>query len=41
MDVAPFINSDSRTMIPVRIISEFFGANISWIQDTQEITISK
>ena len=38
MDVAPFIK-DNRTFVPIRTISETFGAAVSW--DNGLITISK
>jgi len=38
MDSAPMI-MNSRTMVPVRFISEAFGYSISWNQATQTVTI--
>ncbi|HOO96664.1 MAG TPA: stalk domain-containing protein [Caldisericia bacterium] len=39
IDVAPMI-LDSRTYVPVRFISESFGAEVEWIQETKEIEIT-
>lgn len=35
----PFINSDGKTMVPVRFISEKLGAEVSWNGDLQQVTI--
>ncbi|MDR6882836.1 copper amine oxidase N-terminal domain-containing protein [Bacillus sp. 3255] len=35
----PFINGDSKTMVPVRFISEKLGAEVGWNADTKEVTI--
>ncbi len=32
---------DSRTLVPVRFISEAFGCNVGWDADTQTVTITK
>lgn len=40
MSVAPVINNDS-TMIPVRFVSEQFGAEVQWIEETRTILIDK
>lgn len=37
---APFIHM-GRTYVPVRFISEKFGANVGWNQSTKEVTIQK
>jgi len=39
-DVPPFIEND-RTMVPVRFISEAFGAEVSWDEDARLVTIAK
>lgn len=38
-EVVPFIESD-RTFVPVRFISEAFGAEVNWNPENQEILIS-
>ncbi len=37
-DVVPFIRSD-RTMVPIRFISEAFGAHVEWNEATREVTV--
>lgn len=37
---APYTKSD-RTLIPVRFVSENFGAKVDWDEDTKTVTISK
>lgn len=37
-EVAPFVEND-RTLVPLRFISEAFGAEVDWNADKQEITI--
>jgi len=32
-DSAPYIDSNSRTMIPVRFVSEKLGATVEWNED--------
>ena len=39
-DVPPFIEND-RTMVPVRFISEAFGAEVYWDEDARLVTIAK
>jgi len=39
-DVPPFIEND-RTMVPVRFISEAFGAEVDWDEDARLVTIAK
>ena len=39
-DVMPYINSDDRTMVPLRFIAEAFGAEVNYNDDTREIDIS-
>jgi hypothetical protein len=29
-DVAPYISADNRTMLPIRLIAEAFGAKVDW-----------
>ncbi len=36
---APAMIKNSRTMVPVRYISEQFGANVMWFEDAQKIEI--
>lgn len=38
-DAHPFVNSDYRTMVPVRFITESLGANVQWLGDTQTVAI--
>jgi len=38
MDVAPFIR-ENRTWVPVRFVSENLGAEVSWNQEKQEVTV--
>jgi hypothetical protein len=40
-DVNPYINSDNKTIVELRSISEALGSNISWNNDTKTIKISK
>lgn len=40
LDVAPFIDKSSgRTMVPLRLIAEAFGASVSWDSTTYEVRI--
>ena len=39
-DQKPFINCDSRTMVPVRFISQELGATVSWNANTQTVNIN-
>ncbi len=39
-DQAPFINPDSRTLVPVRFVSEALGANVDWNGELQRVDIS-
>jgi len=39
MDVAPFIVG-SRTLVPIRFISESLGANVDWSDNTRTVTIT-
>ncbi|MCC8160495.1 MAG: discoidin domain-containing protein [Oscillospiraceae bacterium] len=38
-DVVPYLAEGDRTLVPLRFISEAFGAEVSWNGDTQGITI--
>ncbi len=41
LDVVPYINSDFRTLIPLRGLLELMGAEVIWEEDNQSITIIK
>lgn len=41
MDVAPYIDSDNRTMVPVRFVAEALGCTVAWNQATKTVTITK
>lgn len=41
VDAVPYLNEDGRTMVPVRFISESFGASVAWDDNTQTVTITK
>jgi len=42
LDVAPFIvKSAGRTLVPVRFISEIFGAEVDWDGNERKVTIKK
>ncbi|MEA3422601.1 MAG: copper amine oxidase N-terminal domain-containing protein, partial [Bacillota bacterium] len=38
-DAKPFIDENDRTLIPVRFVSEALGAEVTWDQDNEEVTI--
>ncbi len=38
LDVAPY-TKDGRTLVPARVISEGFGLDVNWDEDTQKVTI--
>ena len=40
-DVAPFIDSNSRTMVPVRFVSEALEAKVGWDGNTRLVTVTK
>lgn len=40
-DAQPFIDANSRTMIPVRFVSEAMGADVSWEKGTSTAVISR
>lgn len=39
MDVAPYINSGGRTLIPARYVAEFFGQKVNWNQEHQRVEV--
>jgi len=39
-DVAPFINSDGRTMIPLRSLFELMGFSVVWNSTERSVTVS-
>lgn len=39
-DVSPYIDSNNRTMVPVRFISETLGAQVSWKDATRTVTVN-
>ena len=39
--VVPYINSDSRTMVPVRFVAEQLGAQVFWDNSTRTVSIIK
>ncbi len=40
LEAAPFVNENDRTMVPVRVISETFGAEVGWDDPTQTVTVT-
>ena len=40
-DAKPYINKESRTVIPIRFIAEALGAEVGWVQETKTVVISK
>ena len=40
-DAKPFVDSNSRTLIPVRFVTEAMGATVSWDQDSWTAVIEK
>ncbi len=40
-DAKPFIDENSRTLIPVRFVAENLGAEVSWIGETRTANIEK
>ena len=40
-EVVPYISAESRTLVPIRFISESLGADVAWDADTQTVTVSK
>lgn len=39
LEASPFINENGRTMVPIRAISDAFGAEISWNGETREVLV--
>lgn len=40
-DAKPFIDTNNRTLIPVRFVSEALGAKVEWNGKTREVSISQ
>ncbi|MEW6622563.1 MAG: N-acetylmuramoyl-L-alanine amidase [Bacillota bacterium] len=40
-DVAPYINTQSRTMVPIRFVSEELGSQVDWIASEQRVLIKR
>lgn len=40
-DAQPYIDSNSRTLVPVRFVAEQLGAKVDWNQETMTATIEK
>lgn len=40
-DAKPYIDTNNRTMVPVRFVSEALGAKVSWNDNAKAITITK
>lgn len=40
LDVAPKINNDDRTMVPIRFIAEALGSEVDWDYDTKTVTMN-
>jgi uncharacterized repeat protein (TIGR02543 family) len=41
MDTTPVINADSRTLVPVRFVSEALGAQVDWNANDRTVTITQ
>lgn len=39
LDVAPIIADGGRTMVPIRFLSETFGADVKWDEATKSVTV--
>ena len=39
MDAAPYVDSNWRTMVPIRALAESFDAEVYWNQDDSTVTI--
>ena len=37
---APAVIKDGRTLVPVRAVSETFGANVEWIDDSNTVAVA-
>ena len=40
VETAPYVVEPGVTLVPVRIITEAFGANVKWIEETETVTVS-
>jgi len=40
-DAKPYINEDSRTMVPLRFVSEALGCELEWIESSETVVIKK
>ncbi len=40
-DIAPFISTDNKTMMPLRVVAEGLGAEVNWIAETRTVIITK
>jgi plastocyanin len=40
LDVAPYVDSNNRTLVPLRFVSEQFGAQVDWDPDARVATIT-
>jgi len=40
LDVPAFVTEADRTMVPVRAISEAFGAKVDWVEATEQVLIT-
>ncbi|MCI9402070.1 MAG: DUF1266 domain-containing protein [Oscillospiraceae bacterium] len=40
MDVSPEVKNE-RTMVPIRAVAEALGADVEWVQDTQQIVMTR
>jgi len=41
LDAVPYLKGDSRTLVPVRAISESFGYNVEWIDAMEMVVITE
>ena len=41
LDVAPAVNKDNRTLVPLRFVSENLGCKVDWDGATQTVTVTK
>ena len=39
MDAEPFIDSNNRTLVPIRFIAEAFGCTVDWVQNEAKVII--
>jgi plastocyanin len=40
LDVAPYVDSNNRTLVPLRFVSQQFGAQVDWDPDARVATIT-